>query len=590
MARSLFNVIRDRTSVRQQTAVLGGLLCVATVAIAAFSAASLARQQAVKDVELELVTLARTMADRLDQHMFERYREIKNVGSLAPLRVIWRGDVGDVRSVLNQIQNTLPEYAWLGFATPDGKVQAATKGMLEGASVAQRPWFINGLKGQTVEDVHDAKLLDKLLRSDPDQAPFRFVDVAVPVQLPDGTLAGVLGAHMSWTWAADVSANVLNNHSDAEHESELWIQAKDGSMLIGPKDGARLTAEQIARIHESGELSLVDKTGAKPTLTAVVATRGQGDYPGLGWMVVARRPIATALAPANRLFTTILGVGAAIAIAGAFLAWILAGRMMRPLDQLGRNIDRIGRDPAASNVEWQRGSRDVLQISASIRSLLRRLGSAQRSEREALKSAAAVEHAAAIHLRLAEEKSQQLDIDLDELRRLANTDPLTGLLNRRAFLPFATDAMANFKRHGRLFAIVMIDIDHFKRVNDTYGHAVGDDVICTIGKLIEGEVRGTDKVARFGGEEYVVLAQESTPEGAEILADRIRARIADSAYIAGGAQVRLTISAGIALPSSEDRDIEDVIKKADHALYDAKSSGRNRVVTSGDSRIGVLVA
>lgn len=590
MARSLFRGLRDRTSVRQQTALVGGLLCVAAVAIAAFSAASLARRQAVIDVESDLVTLARTMADRLDQHMFERYREIKNVGDLAPLKVIWRGDIKDVRAVLSQIQNTLPEYAWLGFATPDGKVRAATKGMLEGASVAQRPWFIKGMKGPTVEDVHDAKLLDQLLRTDPDQAPFRFVDVAMPIHLPDGTLAGVLGAHMSWTWAADVSTNVLRNHGDASGESELWIQAKDGSMLIGPDNAGKLSPAQIAHVRGAGNLTFIDKTGPQPMLTAVVATRGQGDYPGLGWMVVARRPIATAMAPANTLFATILGLGAAVAIVGAFLAWILAGRMMRPLDQLGRSIDRIGRDPTASNVEWQRGSRDVLHISASIRSLLRRLGSAQRNEREALQSVSAAEHAAAEQVRLAEQKTLQLGVDLDQLRRLADTDPLTGLLNRRAFMPYAADAMGHFTRYGRVFAILMIDIDHFKRVNDTYGHAVGDDVIRTIGDVIQGEVRETDKVARFGGEEYVVLVHESSVDGADILASRIREKTGDTAYISGGSQVRFTISAGVALPSGDDRDIEDVIKRADKALYDAKSSGRNRVVVSGDSRAKTRLA
>src|SRR4051794_36826218 len=111
--RAVIRRLVDRLTVRQQTAIMTGLLCIATVSIVTAGAATLARRQAIADAHLDLAAMAQTMANRLDQSMFERYREIKNIASLEPLRSVWDGDVAKVRGVLNQMQSSLEDYAWL---------------------------------------------------------------------------------------------------------------------------------------------------------------------------------------------------------------------------------------------------------------------------------------------------------------------------------------------------------------------------------------------------------------------------------------------------------------------------------------------
>jgi diguanylate cyclase (GGDEF)-like protein len=569
--------LADRLTVRQQTAIMTGLLCIATVGVVAIGAALLARRDAIRDANLELAAMARTMADRLDQNMFERYREIKNIANLEPLRGVWQGDPAKARGVLTQLQSTLEDYAWLGLAAPDGTVRAATRGMLEGASVAQRPWFLNGLKGTTVEDVHDAKLLAELLRKGPDTAPFRFVDVAVPVFSQTGALAGVLGAHLSWNWASEVRSTVLHKHG-ADLESDIWVLGREGNILLGPAKAAPPPATSLAEAKAGLAATFDDASGERPMLTALVATRGQGDYPGLGWIVAARRPVDVALGPANRLMLVIGGLGLLVAAAGAALAWLFAGTVTRPLTRLCGSIDLIGRDPAALGVQHQHGSRDVLQLSAAMRSLLRRLGTAEKIVRETQDAVREVELKAQAQALAAEEKTRRLGSDIHTLRALADTDPLTGLFNRRAFLPFAEDAMNYYKRYHRDLGILMFDIDHFKRVNDTFGHAAGDEVIRSVGKIIAGQIRTTDKVARFGGEEFVVLLRETDEAGAALLANRIREAIENTVVTQGLLHLSITISIGAAMARKADRDIEDVIARADAALYQAKSAGRNRVV------------
>jgi diguanylate cyclase (GGDEF)-like protein len=160
---------------------------------------------------------------------------------------------------------------------------------------------------------------------------------------------------------------------------------------------------------------------------------------------------------------------------------------------------------------------------------------------------------------------------------LADTDALTGLLNRRAFLPLASDAMSYFKRYRRAICILMIDIDHFKRVNDLYGHAAGDEVIRQVGRIVSEAVRTTDKVARFGGEEFVVLLRETDLKGATIFADRIRQTVANTVFEPDGPCLRATISIGLAEAEFTDGDVDHTIERADRALYAAKSGGRNCV-------------
>jgi diguanylate cyclase (GGDEF)-like protein len=182
-----------------------------------------------------------------------------------------------------------------------------------------------------------------------------------------------------------------------------------------------------------------------------------------------------------------------------------------------------------------------------------------------------------------EEKAMRFGADLHALRALADTDGLTGLLNRRAFLPFAEDALSYYKRYQRQFSILMFDIDHFKRVNDTYGHAAGDEVIRAVGALISDEIRSTDKVARFGGEEFVVLLRETDEHLAATLADRLRRKISELSVTSGGQTLNFTTSIGCAMSDDSSRDVEDVIQRADKALYAAKSAGRNSVAVYRDN-------
>lgn len=165
----------------------------------------------------------------------------------------------------------------------------------------------------------------------------------------------------------------------------------------------------------------------------------------------------------------------------------------------------------------------------------------------------------------------------NKLIELATTDGLTHVLNRRAFLEAAGDAFRLQRRYKRPLSLMMIDADHFKRINDNYGHHVGDDVLVLLAEVCREFLRGTDKLARFGGEEFIALLPESNLTQAADVAGRLLDTIrAAAVHTDEGDVVRFTVSIGLAEVSDTDKDIEDAVRRADAAMYEAKGQGRDR--------------
>lgn len=166
-----------------------------------------------------------------------------------------------------------------------------------------------------------------------------------------------------------------------------------------------------------------------------------------------------------------------------------------------------------------------------------------------------------------------------ELRDQAERDPLTGLYNRRAFEMLAASAVESAHRSGQPLCVLMGDIDHFKSVNDRFGHATGDEVIRVVADLLSAQSRSSDIACRWGGEEYVILLSNSTVAAARTAAERWRQSIEGhkiDAPLPDG-PFSVTISIGISTLAGRDDDIEALVARADAALYRCKQNGRNRV-------------
>lgn len=555
--RSRFQRLQDHLSIAQQVSIATGLVSLTAITILAFVAAGMSRNEMVRRITTDITLSARMLASQLDTEMFERFNDIRQLANTPALVRAWEGPITERRALLDELRASMPIYAWVGFAEPDGRVVAASGGMLEGQSVAQRPWFQGGLKGPFVGDVHEAVLLASLLAPAASGEPLRFVDIAFPVRSPDGRLLGVLGAHLGLAWVEDLRQGALQGDKD----KEVWVLSADGQMLVGPKLAAPpFSPERIASMTASRFGAFEEAHGIEETLVSYAVAGGARDYPGLGWIVVARQDASMAFDLPTRVGASIIALGALVLVVTILVTVWVARRIVRPLDVLTVSARDIGRDPRVTNLPRLRGAREVIQLTGALRALMRRLGT--------------------VELRILEH-AQRYEEDIAALRQIADSDPLTGLMNRRSFLSVAETALRGTRSSDSL-GILMADIDHFKSVNDTHGHPAGDAVIRFVGTAIGSVLRRQDQVARFGGEEFVVLLIDVTEADLLVLAERIRSAVKDGEVMFEGRALQVTISLGAALAGPQDRDVDAVIERADLALYEAKNSGRNRVALARD--------
>ncbi|HMN59941.1 MAG TPA: sensor domain-containing diguanylate cyclase, partial [Anaerolinea sp.] len=186
-------------------------------------------------------------------------------------------------------------------------------------------------------------------------------------------------------------------------------------------------------------------------------------------------------------------------------------------------------------------------------------------------------------IRMIEMFSQQAAIAIhnarlfSEVQRLAVTDVLTGIYNRRAFFDRARQEYNRSVRYGHRISVIMLDVDHFKGINDRFGHAAGDETLRTIANLCTSNLRSCDILGRYGGEEFTILVPETPLNGALTIAQRLCDQIAAISISSERGVIRVTASIGVAEMSEEISGLDDLIDRADQALYRAKQSGRNRV-------------
>ena len=176
-------------------------------------------------------------------------------------------------------------------------------------------------------------------------------------------------------------------------------------------------------------------------------------------------------------------------------------------------------------------------------------------------------------------RTKELEESHEELKQLSWTDPLTGLYNRRSCEEKFQSEIDRFKRTNKTFSIILADIDFFKKINDTYGHNTGDEILVETARVMQSCFRKTDMVFRWGGEEFLIILTGTEIKGGAFVADKIRCAIEDNEFISNGTKISITLSLGVT-DFIEGQSMQDCIAEADRNLYTAKSQGRNRTVAA----------
>lgn len=525
-----------------------------------FFVGHIATEQAKQASGNALLNMARSAAALLAVQFAERQLEVFQL-SRSPLFRSGNLDSPDVLTSMEQRSQSRAEYAWMGVADTDGLVRQAVKGLLVGQSVKARPWFQAGLHGSYTGDPHEAVLLAKLLPGGTSGEPLRFIDFAAPIINADGQVIGVMGAHAHWSWVTQIVDTAVVQKNLAP-EVEALIIDRDGKVLYPEQQaGQQMPNVALQQITVSGApgWSVSDDYVTSAVLVPTPANSG------LAWYIVVRQPLDIALAPARILFYKLLLLGLAAAIGFGLVAYFVALSLSRPIEQLARSAKRVQDQQPGVEFPQDHSVLEIAQLGRSIRGMTESLLAKERELQEANASLEAT----------VESRTAALTQANADLLKLATHDALTGVHNRRRLDEKLAECSQLFQRTGRPFAFLLIDADHFKRINDSHGHAIGDEVLQELARLIQANIRSTDFVARYGGEEFAVLLPEAgQPNSPEFVAENIRAAVAGASF-AGVGQV--TISIGVSVAKSSDSNTMALIKRADEQLYQAKHLGRNRV-------------
>ena len=518
------------------------------------------KQRIQKDVGASLHNVAHNASKLLASGLQERARE---VSVMAQSQGLWQQGLESpqVLQAMARRQAMQPHSLWIGAADLDGVVRAATGNLLRGQSVLARPWFSAGLQGLHVGDVHPAKLLASLLPPNAAGEPQRFVDFSAPIQ-SGGKTIGVLALHGSWDWTQEVMEGLLPATAE-QRGLKLFIFDHTGHIIYAPDGQTQTFQASGQRLPAVTDQALADSAVAvtwadgQRYLTAIVPLLAQGPVAELGWQIVAREPLALAFTDARRAMQIAMVLGLACALLAALLAWLAARRLSMDLYGLAKAVSAVEEGAASATLPLRNSSREVQTLSSALARMTGRLLSHSHEMEEQVRA-----------------RTQQLEAANAELHQQARSDPLTGVLNRRGLDAQFDFALALAQRSGRPLSLVSIDVDHFKQVNDTYGHAQGDVVLKGLAHTLQESLRSTDLVARLGGEEFVALLPDTDLAGAINVAEELRLTIADQQHEVVG---RIFVSLGVSVLRPGEKTAAALLKRADAALYDAKHQGRNRV-------------
>ncbi|TVM17935.1 GGDEF domain-containing protein [Oceanidesulfovibrio indonesiensis] len=462
------------------------------------------------------------------------HEQSNNMDFLARQYVVRRQDEDGITALFLDFMATHPEVSGLVYVGPDGLTRV-DPGNETGIDISDREYFLAARQGKKhVSEVLIGRQSGKAL-----------VIISSPVKDIGGRFGGVvftvLPVNTLDSWLEDLrpgphgesfligEGNVLL--TDMGRQSELSRLDRIAGEALGA----------MVRAAENGK----PYTGIRGGKTVVGATTTLKDG---NWRIISEMPLEAVLSGVvgyTRLFA-LACLAALLIVAPA--GWLLVRTMVRPLHMLSgyaRDVREGWVDDACPYLD--RGApKEIIDLHGAFCSMVHRL-----------------------------------EENTETLRRVAVTDQLTGLANRRRLEEEGIRLVDACIRAGTPCAALLIDIDHFKQVNDTYGHAMGDHALEHVARIIEGCCRGSDLPARYGGEEFAVIAPNADAAQARTLAERIRRTVEQSPVDNDGMPLELTVSVGVAQYSKAHgrglSRLEDVLGKADSALYNAKESGRNRV-------------
>ncbi len=451
-----------------------------------------------------------------------------------------------LNAYIRSVSERFRDYEELLVINADGQIVTSSA---EHAGAASLPgnWLLRARAGDSI--MGDAYRDDASGRS--------VVRIAVPVKSADDQLLGLLATTLNFAAVEEIMRKLTPRET-----VQMYLIDADGQVITSSN---RASSDlKHARVPESVTQHLFGEASAEPASSAMeyrnfeqqkvlgsIALSSQQE-----WGVLTEITEADAYAQTIRIRNLTLLITAAVLLVIGLSAYLLGVTIVRPLHRLTRGASEVANGNLSVEVPHVGGG-EVGYLTEVFNYMVSKL----REDQEEL---AAV--------------NETLTKTNKELQEISITDSLTGLYNRRYMMEALTNEVSRASRMEHQFAVLMIDIDHFKRYNDTYGHLAGDDLLMQAAGLFRESIREMDLAARYGGEEFLIILPEHGADAAMNVAERIRSRVATTTSDTDKTEVPITVSIGVAVFPDNGATPVALIESADAALYRGKESGRNRVM------------
>ncbi len=555
-------------SLRTQIAAVFTALLIGTAALLSFLWGERIRHSIESHISFSMVVMTDNLSRLLARDLYQFSTDLLVLSNSPSLLAEGWASLR-ARNALERLRASRSEFAWVGVTDEHGLIRNATHQFHVGQSVKNEPWFRSGLNGLHVGQPHPepdfTRSLSTLLRA---RQPL-YLDMATPIHQQDRT-QGVLGVLISWDWVR-LTIETLSPPQSGPLDLTICIFDQEGKLIYAPdalletleNTGQRLPfmPRPVDENYETQSQRLPSRVirwaDGHSYLTTIIRLEGRNAATNLGWYIVNRMPADAAFSEADKAARQALALGLAIAVLGGILAWFAAGRISADLRSITAAVQNVQPRQNDNSIPVYRSSEEVQVLSWSLHEMLDRLLRVRENMEAIIR-----------------QRTSELEAANYALAQQARTDTLTGLLNRRGFDDQSRQILASTWRNHQPLSLVMFDVDHFKRINDTLGHEVGDLVLKQLAETLRQRLRASDVLARMGGEEFVALLPDTNLEGARNIAESLVRAVAEQVHPTYG---RYTISAGVASALAEQPDMAELMRRADAALYDAKGRGRNRV-------------
>lgn len=489
--------------------------------------------------------VAARISGSLEARLSERRQDIVQLGWLANTSYYVEHDAAS-RLYDNTIVRQ-PAFAWVGFANQQGEVLIGSAHKLVGSSVADHAIFGRARNGFYLNSPGNDAKLARMLGIDGKGSTRRFLGLSTDVHDHQDVAIGVGLAYLNWSWIEKL-IDTMRIDSDRNRELEIFLIDRDDQVIANATAAQEVQLPQTPRSGNSAHrrFLLGQADGSNERFLISWADQAPGTILSqLGWRVVVRQPVEIALSPVRDLRIQLGGAAVLLTMGILALAWVQARRIASPLGRIAQAADTVTR---GETYEIPTGSRlyEVESLACSLQHMIDTL-----THREAA---------------------------LDEMQNLALHDHLTGLHNRRALNLHVEKAVARTQRSGEAFAVFALDLDGFKPVNDTWGHATGDKLLKEVARRLTRAVRREEMLARLGGDEFVILIigePGTLGSDARIVGERVLTCF-DEPFEIDGHLIGVGCSIGIATGQPGDNPAL-LLPRADAALYQAKKGGRRRI-------------